>query len=83
MGSEENGKIKWIDNLSNEKAMNKAKEKRTFLNTIQKKKGNWIRHMRENNINNCYLGYSEERKEKRKEKRKREKGRGWLVTLRE
>jgi hypothetical protein len=51
-------KISWIDRVRNEKVLYRVKEERNFLDTIKRRKANWIGHILRGN---CLLTYVIER----------------------
>jgi hypothetical protein len=42
-------KIRWIDRVRNEEVLHRAKGDRNVLNTINRKKANWIGHIMRRN----------------------------------
>jgi hypothetical protein len=42
---EKNGKINWTDRVENKDVLHRGKEKRNSINTIKRRKANWIGHI--------------------------------------
>jgi len=44
-------KISWADHMKNEEVLHKVNEERNTLQTIKRRKGNWIAHIL---LRNCF-----------------------------